>query len=360
MTGAQICRLIAGLDTVQAAYYLRPHFQAGFVFEPLMVAKERLRADKSRKGEVLQIGGESFLLQGYGSKSGYPLVLDHLDFTIECGEFNNPSFFVTYRSKALWEKGARALHESFMSWAESVGLIVIRAEKLSRVDFAFDYQLPCSDFNSDSIVSLSSKDAQYRGDRRVQTVQYGKGDVVLRVYNKVVEIEEQSDKVWLFQLWGTEKDVWRIEWQVRKEVLKRFGIRTFEDLFSGYGDVLRYLATEHDTMRVPNEDTNRSRWPMHPLWTDLSEQIESLPCQGVYREIDDQAAIREQLARLGVVLYGYTKRVAALVALRDRHDKVMFGEAMCELKGMLESAYEPITWDVDVAAKRVQTQYNGS
>jgi hypothetical protein len=147
---------------------------------------------------------------------------------------------------------------------------------------------------------------------------------------------------------------------VRKEVLKRFSMRTFEDLFSGYGDVLRYLASEHDTMRVPNEDTNRSRWPIHPLWTDLIEQIESLPCQGVYREIDDQAAIREQLARLGVMLYGYSKRVAALVALRDRREKVMFGEAMYELKGMLESAYEPITWDVDVAAKRIQTQFKDS
>jgi hypothetical protein len=352
-------RLIAGLDTIQVAYYLRPHFQGAFDFEPLMVAKERLRADKSRKGELLCIGRESFLLQGYGSKSGYPLVMDHVDFTIECGEFNNPSFFVTYRSKALWEKGAKALHEFFVTWAESVGLLIIRPEKLSRVDFAFDYELPVPDFDSDSVVSLSAKDAQYRGDRKVQTIQYGKGDVVLRVYNKVIEIEEQSNKVWLFQLWGTEKDVWRIEWQVRKEVLKRFGIRTFEDLFSGYGDVLRYLASEHDTMRIPNEDTNRSRWPMHPLWTDLIEQIGSLPCQGVYREIDDQAAIREQLARLGVVLYGYSKRVAALVALRDRHEKVMFGEAMYELKGMLESAYEPITWDVDVAAKRVQTQFKG-
>jgi hypothetical protein len=154
-----IRHLVSGLDTVQAAYYLRPHFQAGFDFEPLMVAKERLRADKSRKGELVRLGGESFLLQGYGSKSGYPLVLDHIDFTIECGEFNNPSFFVTYRSKALWEKGAKALHETFVQWAESLGLLVIRREKLSRVDFAFDYELPSPNFDSDSVVSLSAKDA---------------------------------------------------------------------------------------------------------------------------------------------------------------------------------------------------------
>jgi hypothetical protein len=358
--GAECRRLISGLDTVQAAYYLRPHLQAAFRFEPLLVSKERLRADKSRKGELLQIGSELFLLQAYGSKSGFPLVLDHLDFTIECGEFNNPSFFVTYRSKALWQKGAKALHETFLAWAESVGLLVVRPEKLSRVDFAFDYQLAAPDFDSDSVVSLSAKDAQYRGDRKVQTVQYGKGDVVLRIYNKVIEIEEQSDKVWLFQLWGVSTDVWRIEWQIRKDVLKRFSIRTFEDLFSGYGDALRYLATEHDTMRIPNGDTNRSRWSMHPLWVDLIEQIETLPCQGVYREIDDQAAVREQLARLSVVLYGYCKRVAALVGLRDRSEKVMFGAAMHELRHMLESAHKPVTWDVDVAAKRVQTQFRGS
>jgi hypothetical protein len=81
----------------------------------------------------------------------------------------------------------------------------------------------------------------------VQTIQYGKGDVVLRIYNKVIEIEEHSDKVWLFQFWGVSADVWRIEWQIRKDVLKRFSIRTFEDLFSGYGDALRYLV------RIPRD-----------------------------------------------------------------------------------------------------------
>jgi hypothetical protein len=32
---------------------------------------------------------------------------------------------------------------------------------------------------------------------------------------------------------------------------------------------------------------------------------------------------------------------------------------MHELHRMLESAHHPVTWDVDVAAKRVQTQYKG-
>ena len=250
---------MAGLDTVQAAYYLRPHLGAAFSFAALMVEKERLRASKSRGGSVVAIGGLEFLVEPYGSKSGYPLVLDHADFTVECGEFNNPAFFVTYRSKALWHKGAQTLHRDFLAWAESVGLWVVKPETLSRVDFAFDYWVAEADFTADSVVSLSAKDAQYRGDRRVQTIQYGKGDVVLRIYNKVAEIEEHSEKFWLFQLWGETKDVWRVEWQIRKDVLRRFDLHSFADLFDARGDALRWLADEHDSLRLPTADTNRSK-----------------------------------------------------------------------------------------------------
>src|SRR5665213_2725870 len=98
-------RLLTGLDTVQVAYYLRRNLDAAFSFDSLIIEKERLRASKSRDGVLVQIGSEPFMLQAYGSKSGYPLVLEHVDFTMECGEFNTPGFYVTYRSKALWHKG---------------------------------------------------------------------------------------------------------------------------------------------------------------------------------------------------------------------------------------------------------------
>lgn len=102
-------RFLTGLDAVQVAYYLRRELDAAFSFESLVLEKERLRADDNRDGALVQTGDESFVLQAYGSKSGYPLVLNHTDFTAECGEFNSPAFYVTYRSKALWHKGASAL-----------------------------------------------------------------------------------------------------------------------------------------------------------------------------------------------------------------------------------------------------------
>jgi len=345
-------RLISGLDTVQVCYYLHREAGAPFSFEELMLARERLRALKTRGGAIVEVGGWTLSVRPYGSSSGFPLVLDHSDFTIECGEFNNPSFYVTFRSAALWRRGATALHETFVAWAASVGLVATRSEKLSRVDFTFDYWLSAVDFTPDSVVSLSAKDSLHREDGAIQTITYGKSDVVLRIYNKVAEIEQQSHKVWLFDLWGVKEDVWRIEWQVRKDVLRRFGIRTFDDLFDGQGDVLRYLASEHDRLCVPTADANRGRWPLHALWADLVEQIESFSAQGVHREIDPQAVLRERLQRVAVAVYGYQKRAAAILALLREQPEVGLRDCQEQLSKLIGRLHDPLSWRFDVTSRR--------
>jgi hypothetical protein len=52
----------------------------------------------------------------------------------------------------------------------------------------------------------------------------------------VAEIKQQSAKIWFHELWGQEEHVWRIEWQVRKPVLKKFWIRTVERQLELRGD----------------------------------------------------------------------------------------------------------------------------
>lgn len=42
------------------------------------------------------------------------------------------------------------------------------------------------------------------------------------------------------------------------DILRRFGIRTFDDLLAGQGDVLRYLAHEHDTLRISSDDSKHT------------------------------------------------------------------------------------------------------
>lgn len=347
--------LLSGLDTVECAYYLRSGGISNLDFDAIREQRESIRQSKFPDSGVLRLGDTDFLLSPNGSKSGYPFIISNQDCSIQFGEFNEPNFFVKFSSFALWNKGAKYLHEWFLNWAGSLGYMSVRAEGLSRVDFAFDYHLDNIDFDEDSFVSAADKDSQHRRNGNVQTFTLGRGDVVLRVYNKSDEIVESSGKYWLHSLWqGQTENVWRVEWQVRKEVLKRFGLRTFSDLFEGYGDVLRYLVSEHTTLRTKTGDSNRSRWPLHPLWTTLADHIKDLPAQGVYREVDAAGGLDETLIRMAISMEGYLKKVAAIECLKEGRPMLSQSQTIDRLIPLLEKVHNGLTWRADVQRRMDQ------
>lgn len=346
--------LLSGLDTVECAYYLNQVSRGAFDFADLAVKREALRNAKRRKPCLIDLAGKPFLLGRGGTGSGYPYRLENAEQTVQCGEFNKPSFFVAYRSEALWHKGARQLHAEFSQWATALGFMQYRDEGLSRVDFAFDFALPRIDFDDDSFVTLASKDSKHRKDRKAQTFRFGEGDIVLRVYDKAAEIRESSQKTWFHELWGgVSEGVWRVEFQVRKDVLKRFSLRTFADLFDGYGDLLRYLVHEHTTLRVQQDDSNRSRWPLHPLWALLQAHVATLPVQGVIREVDRDARLLEQMMRLAVSVEGYLKRAAAIETVRQgiEHEPLSHEKALAGFSAFLRRVHNPMTWHQDVSMR---------
>jgi hypothetical protein len=345
--------LANSLDTVQCAYYLAPSGERQIDFTHLKLQREKLRDAKFREPMPISLGSMEFMLAPYGSASGYPFVLLNRDFRIEFGEFNNPSFFVTFPSEALWRVPVEELHGKFLGWAASVGFHPFKHEVLSRVDFCFDYFLPNLDFNEDAFVSKSSKDSQHREGGQVQTFTFGKGEIVLRVYDKIAEIAQQSDKTWLFGIWGVDHNVWRVEWQVRKSILRRFDIRTFTDLHDQCGDALRYLVCEHDTLRMPTMDSNRSRWPLHPLWIDLQARIQQLNFIGIYRAVDQEAILRERLMRIAISVYGYLKRIGAVTAIQQSRSSITDDEAIRQLVALLKKVHDPLTWRIDVS-KRIK------
>ena len=340
--------LLHGIDTLQCAYYLARTDSNATDFQWLAQEREAIRQSKFKEPVAITLGNSRFLLSPYGTSSGYPFVISNEDFKIEFGEFNNPSFFVTFKSQVLWQSSAFSLHDKFLSWAASAGFVPHRSESMSRVDFCFDYHLPTMDFGPDSFLSRSSKDSQHREDGNVQTFTFGRGDIVLRVYDKVAEISQQSDKVWFFLLWGQDTDVWRIEWQVRKPILKQFGIVTFEDLENSLGDLLRYLSEEHTTLRIPNGDANRSRWPLHPLWIDLQEKIGQLSQLGVCRVLGRESVLEERQIRMAISVYGYLKRVGAILCVQKRKEMVSEQDALDELVTRMWQVHDPLNWKIDV------------
>lgn len=72
--------------------------------------------------------------------------------------------------------------------------------------------------------------------------------------------------------------------------------------------------------------------------------------------MDPQAVFNAQLARIAISVYGYEKRVAAILSLRDGHDSVTLGHAVSRLNELIVRLHDPLSWQIDVAAKREQTR----
>jgi len=350
--------LLNGIDTLQCSYYLKAQGHGLIDFTALSILREKLRRVKEREPAPIQLGNLEFLLAPHGSSLGFPFILTNEDMRIEFGEYGSPNFLVTYRSQALWREPATVLHQRFLDWAQSVAYVPYQAETISRVDLCFDYHLEDLDFDENHFVTLANKDSQHRENRKVQTFTFGKSDIVLRVYDKVAEIKQQSDKVWFYVLWGRESDVWRIEWQLRKSILRRFDIKTLGDLMDQQGDLLRYLANEHTTLRRPTQDTNRSRWPLHPMWADLKAKIRDLNNLGIYRVDGAPLVLKERKARLAMSVYGYAKRFAAIHCLQKNLDWISEPEAAQLMVEFLHTVHDPLTWKIDLA-KRIKAMELG-
>ena len=80
-------------------------------------------------------------------------------------------------------------------------------------------------------------------------ISIGKGNISARLYDKPLEIKQQSKKYWMYDVWGINKNdlddnhkIIRVEFQLRRELIKDLGANYFEDLLKGYGKIWAYCT----------------------------------------------------------------------------------------------------------------------
>ena len=89
----------------------------------------------------------------------------------------------------------------------------------------------------------------------------------MRIYDKSKEILK-SGKLWFCDLWKWETaplDIWRVEFQIRRNGLKSFGINTLDDLPAKLGGIWSNLTERWFSLRLHDND-NRTRCSVHPWW----------------------------------------------------------------------------------------------
>jgi len=344
--------LLKGPDSLYVSYFFLPRLSR-IDWDDLAYRKELMKARGMAEGDEIQLGCQRFMLQPYGSKP-YSYVLKNRNFVVRLSENMNPCCNVQFLSEGLWQHGIRALVRQFDLWAASVGLEATRAEVIARADWAFDFHLPQIDFDENSFVSLASKDAKHRKDGKAQTFTFGTGDKVVRVYDKCAEIKEASGKTFFYQLWGQSEDVWRVEFQLRGEGLKASGIKKIADLYFGQAALLRNLARKHTSLRLPSSDSNRSRWPLHPLWASLLVAIAALPHQGGMEGFEEALPVKSRLLEQQKSIFGHLKSIGTLLTILEGRDSPLsLDETLKRLKvDLMLNHYHPAEWNADLDDRR--------
>jgi len=345
--GCRLRQLLHGFDSLYVSFFLDTS-ASKIDWDDLVYRKEMLIRERRKEFSEITLGSETFALLPRGSYP-YAYVLKNKAFEVQLAERLQPCCFVKFSSEALWNEGIDALEARLRKWFASINSLQICPEKVSRFDYAFDYHLPDATFEYDWFVSRAKKDAAYRESRSFQTFSFGRGDIVVRIYDKVAEIEQESGKAWFFDLWEENKQVWRIEFQVRGERVGQGGIRTLEDLRNLIWDLLRELAENHTSLRQPSADTNRSRWPLHPLWQDLLNTIAAQPQTGLVRSFDPENGLEWRFQKQKQSIFGALKGLAAVKGLLEGHrGPIPFDELLEELPEVFASEHSETLWSNDV------------
>lgn len=195
-----------------------------------------------------------FLIKPNGTK-GFSWILTGADFTYKIANSaqpgSRPNGMIEFRSEALWRLGAADALKIALGIIEANGGRIIEA-KLSRVDLCLDFLMPENRWSQDLTeyaVTRATDFGTYKKNKTLTGIRIGKGVISARLYDKPLEIEQQSKKYWMFDIWGIEevpprKKIIRIEFQLRREVLKELGLKTAEDLFQKIDQAWAYCTKQ--------------------------------------------------------------------------------------------------------------------
>ena len=213
---------------------------------------------------------------------------------------NTPGVRADFRAFGLAEGGLAHAREHFDACMEAFG---VRYEahqvKVSRVDIAVDIIAPGFEPERRCIVAppnTKSRDRAQVSDTQEHGVAERTGSVSaghvsnrqVTFYDKTKEVQDARKPGW-YEVWNArraadslpplsrdmwkETTVWRIEARVgTKQLRNKWELRGWEDLDHRIGDVFAHFC-EKVTYRQPTRDSNRSRWPIEPIWNLFSDEV---------------------------------------------------------------------------------------
>ncbi|MFH7322615.1 hypothetical protein [Aeromicrobium sp. JJY06] len=312
-------RLASGID---ALYLTGAAAIPSDLMELLAAERDRSASLRGSGGtaDPVALGAHEFTV-GWGGWDNYRFRLDApgraLIGLVSSGEAF-PDIRVQPRAEFLHAVGARGVLAWVYDVVETMGLVV--DWKVSRVDLF-------ADFHGLDLFAETRWDFVCKGKRRktfedgddLETLYFGSGKPVLaRLYDKTKETAAKGTDWWP-DVWGPEyrrgEQVWRVEFEINRAYLKDVGLSSPEEVLDAAGRLWVKLSGEWLTLRVPTEDSNRSRWPVSPVWEVV--QAATFGDSAIGHELVRSGQLRGDLRKLTPGAIGFMSSLAALIGARN-------------------------------------------
>jgi hypothetical protein len=269
---------VAGLDKCFVSYWLEGEGFDAFR-QTLREFKEEFNDEKLCDPDVTERAfdfgweGVSFNMSRFGAKS-YPYKLQSGDiallFSNHRSTASQPNCRIEIHSMSCWNPGWEAVLDRFHELLTHLGA-EIKREVVTESHLTSD--LLGIDFTRTGLINhdrwltrAPKKITETYEYYNPNYITFGKGDFMFRCYDKTAELQGDDVKreffynVWFERAGYVPEHVARIEFQLRRPVLKELGINTVEDLKNNLDAIWRYCvgSTADDTSDA--DDAKKKGW----------------------------------------------------------------------------------------------------
>lgn len=268
----------------------------------------------------------------YHGSNGYEWILNNPEYSVLVGNWkipqSRPSIMVTIRSETLWTKGPRKAVSFITRFLEEFGAEII-ITKISRLDLCIDTLFPERLWNANLLenkVTRATDTKIFHSNKKLTGISIGKGSFSARMYDKPLEIQQQSNKIWFFDIWGLDAvpksfKIIRVEFQLRREAIKEIGIKHVSSVFDLIQNVWAYCTKKwlkfQDNPGKQSHQRNTLAW-----WVSIQNGFNNIPAGS---PLIRRKAIKANQDRLSQQINGLLSSFAALElegGIRIRPDDV--------------------------------------
>jgi hypothetical protein len=272
-----------------------------------------------------------FTVSPYG-RDGYEWILSSGEMSMRIGYWaepkSRPSVMVELRSETLWTHGPAAAVARVLALLQSAGAEIVEV-KVSRVDLCVDVLVPENIWSLqllNQFVTHAHLEAPYLDRRKLTGFSIGHGKISARLYDKPQEIRSSSHKDWMYGIWGIERvpvghRVIRVEYQLRREIIKELGFSSFEELQAGLAQVWAYCTQQW--LRVADDREKHHTQQTTPAWWTIVQggMTAGQPACPAIRA----KAIKQDEEQMAVQLLGF---IASMTALLRQGDMIKSDEIL--------------------------------